>query len=240
MERWVEGVRQGEWRAWSPRYPQFKRTYIYISHIHRNQVFPLTTSNFSISCALNILLLKRSNWHTGLISWTKPQVQARSHPNMLAATAWLSKLYHVQVADIGNSEKNEQSANTLEGVDLTIPLTYADRFRIRKPGSKWAFDFNPPHVDGTRPTLRTLQSFSHSGYSLGGTIERWEDPFFRKCFQNILNGNWKDHDPFSLEGRLDARSSLYGRPSQSSIFRTFQGWLAMRWFLLTVMVHLNG
>jgi len=96
----------------------------------------------------------------------------------------------------------------LEGVDLNIPLTYADRFRIRKPGSKWVFDFNPPHVDG-------------------GTIERWEDPFFRKCFENILNGNWKDHDPFSLEGRLNARSSLYGRPSQSSIFRTFQGWLAM-------------
>ena len=64
---------------------------------------------------------------------------------------------------------------------------------------------------------------------VGGTIERWEDPFFRKCFENIFNGNWRDHDPYSLEGRLDARSSLYGRPSQSSIFRTFQGWLAMRW-----------
>ena len=75
-------------------------------------------------------------------------------------------------------------------------------------------------------TLLTHQS--HSRYLLGGTIERWEDPFFRKCFENILNGNWRDHDPFSLEGRLDARSSLYGRPSQSSIFRTFQGWLAMR------------
>ena len=75
---------------------------------------------------------------------------------------------------------------------------------------------------------------------VGGTIERWEDPFFRKCFENILNGNWKDHDPFSLEGRLNARSSLYGRPSQSSIFRTFQGWLAMRWFYFDTMVYLNG
>ena len=64
---------------------------------------------------------------------------------------------------------------------------------------------------------------------VGGTIERWEDPFFRKCFENILNGNWRDHDPFALEGRLDARTSLYNRPDQSSIFRTFQGWLSMRW-----------
>ena len=65
---------------------------------------------------------------------------------------------------------------------------------------------------------------------IGGSIERWEDPFFRKCFENILNGNWKDHDPFALEGRLDARSSLYGKPEQSSVFRTFQGWISMRWF----------
>lgn len=62
----------------------------------------------------------------------------------------------------------------------------------------------------------------------GGTIERWEDPTFRRCFEDILTGNWRKHDPFHLEGRLDARSSLYGRPNQSSIFRSFQGWLAMR------------
>jgi hypothetical protein len=97
----------------------------------------------------------------------------------------------------------------LEGVDLNIPLTYADRFRIRKPGSTWALQFiNPPHVDG-------------------GSIERWEDPFYRKCFEDILNGNWKNHDPYILENRLDVKSSLYGRPTQSTIFRSFQGWLAM-------------
>jgi hypothetical protein len=115
-------------------------------------------------------------------------------------------------------------------VDLNIPLTYADRFRIRKPGSKWVFDFNPPHVDGACPSHTSLIRRSCSSFKIliGGTIERWEDPFFRKCFENILNGNWKNHDPYSLKGRLDARSSLYGRPSQSTIFRTFQGWLAMR------------
>ncbi|KAF4613742.1 hypothetical protein D9613_008102 [Agrocybe pediades] len=129
--------------------------------------------------------------------WTKPQVQARSHPNLLAATVWLNKLY---------SARDSSKAATLEGVDLNVPLTYADRFRIRKPGLGW--NFHPPHIDG-------------------GTIERWEDTHFRRCFEEILNGNWRNHNPFELEGRLDARSSLYGRPNQSSIFRTFQGWLAM-------------
>ncbi|KIJ14412.1 hypothetical protein PAXINDRAFT_100134 [Paxillus involutus ATCC 200175] len=121
-------------------------------------------------------------------------VQARAHPNVLKATVWLNNLYHVK------------SGKTPEGVDLSVPLVYADRFRIRHPGVQW--DANPPHVDG-------------------GSIERWEDANFRRCFQDILSGNWRQHDPYGLEHRLDARSSLYGRPSQATVFRTFQGWLAM-------------
>ncbi|KAG8212924.1 hypothetical protein J3R82DRAFT_11279 [Butyriboletus roseoflavus] len=126
--------------------------------------------------------------------WTRPQVQARAHPNVLKASAWLSSLYHVK------------SGKKLDGVDLSVPLTYADRFRIRHPGVDWS-NF-PPHVDG-------------------GAIERWEDDTFRRCFEDILTGDWRQHDPYELEHRLDARSSLYGRPGQASVFRTFQGWLAM-------------
>jgi hypothetical protein len=71
--------------------------------------------------------------HYILGSWTKPQVQARSHPNILATTVWLNNLYHTA------------SGETIEGVDLSTPLTYADRFRIRHPGTKW-YMFTP-HVD---------------------------------------------------------------------------------------------
>ncbi|KAF8896652.1 DUF1479-domain-containing protein [Infundibulicybe gibba] len=126
--------------------------------------------------------------------WTKSQVQARSHPNVLAVSVWLNQLYHM---------KAEQAA---PGVDLGTPLSYADRFRIRHPGTQW--DVHPPHVDG-------------------GAIERWEDKDFRRCFAEILSGNWRQHDPYELGGRLDARSSLYGPDDFSSVFRTFQGWLAM-------------
>jgi len=126
--------------------------------------------------------------------WTKSQVKARSHPNVLAASVWLNNLYHTK------------DGQKIEGVDLSTPLTYADRFRIRHPGVQW--DVHPPHIDG-------------------GTIERWEDPIFRQCFSNIFSGNWRLHDPYELESRLNARSSLYGRPNQSTVFRTFQGWLAI-------------
>ncbi|KAH0585537.1 hypothetical protein J132_07648 [Termitomyces sp. J132] len=130
-----------------------------------------------------------------MLYWTKPQVEARSHPNMLKVSVWLNNLYHPKTND-----------GPIEGVDLSTPLTYADRFRIRRPGISWVL--HPPHVDG-------------------GTIERWEDPAFRECFSDILSGNWRSHDPYELKGRLNASTSRYDRPSQASVFRTFQGWLAM-------------
>ncbi|KAG6914833.1 hypothetical protein DXG01_015054 [Tephrocybe rancida] len=129
-----------------------------------------------------------------MLYWTKPQVEARSHPNLLETSTWLNNLYHTNTSD------------SIEGVDLSIPLTYADRFRIRLPGSSW--DFLPPHVDG-------------------GTIERWEDPAFRQCFSCILSGDWRSHDPYDLQRRVAASNSRYDRPNQASVFRAFQGWLAM-------------
>jgi hypothetical protein len=98
--------------------------------------------------------------------------------------------------------KDEKSA-----VDLNTPLSYADRFRLRQPGGDWTA--HPPHVDG-------------------GSIERWQADSLRDCFSDILSGNWRAHDPYALKPRVQGRSSLYGRPNQSSVFRTFQGWLAMR------------
>ncbi|KAJ7312753.1 hypothetical protein DFH08DRAFT_1087540 [Mycena albidolilacea] len=121
------------------------------------------------------------------VYWTKAQIKARAHPNMLAASIWLNNLYHITA---------EQKA---EGVDLATPLSYADRFRIRHPGIMW-----------------------------GGAIERWEDENFRACFADILSGEWSKHDSYALEPRLDAQTCLYGRPGQSTVFRAFQGWLAIR------------
>ncbi|OSX58833.1 hypothetical protein POSPLADRAFT_1184529 [Postia placenta MAD-698-R-SB12] len=126
--------------------------------------------------------------------WTKSQVRARGHPNVLAVTSWLNNMYHVR------------SGAKIESVDLNTPLTYADRFRIRHPGVQW--DAHPPHVDG-------------------GGIERWEDPTFRKCFEDLLSGDWRNHDPYDLENRINARSSMYGRVGQATVFRTYQGWLAV-------------
>ncbi|KAI0045073.1 DUF1479-domain-containing protein [Auriscalpium vulgare] len=126
--------------------------------------------------------------------WTKAQVLARAHPNVLNATTFLNNLYHTK------------DGKAPDGVDLSAPLSYADRFRIRRPGVAW--EVHPPHIDG-------------------GAIERWEDETFRQCFADILSGDWRKHDAYDLEDRINARSSLYGRPGQATVFRTYQGWLAL-------------
>ncbi|KAF9460316.1 hypothetical protein BDZ94DRAFT_934615 [Collybia nuda] len=128
------------------------------------------------------------------IFWTKAQLQARSHPNILSTTLWLTNLYHIK-------------GESVEGMDLSNPLSYADRFRIRRPGPQHT-NILPPHVDGP-------------------TIERWEDPALREYFSEILSGNWHLHDPYEMGGRIKARNSHYERPNQASIFRSFQGWLAL-------------
>lgn len=53
----------------------------------------------------------------------------------------------------------------------------------------------------------------HNGV-LGGAIERWEDPGFRNVYAEILKGNWRAHDPYDLQARLQVNSNMYNRPGQ--------------------------
>lgn len=126
------------------------------------------------------------------IFYTKPQVRARAHANVLDVQTWCNKLY--------------THSSAAEPVDLETPLTYVDRFRMRQPGFAWGA--HPPHMDG-------------------GAIERWRDPVFRQAFEQVLQGDWRKHNPYHLKGRIGAKTSTEGQPNQASIFRTFQGWLAV-------------
>ncbi|CAL1711617.1 unnamed protein product [Somion occarium] len=90
--------------------------------------------------------------------------------------------------------------------DFSTPISYFDRLRIRAPGPS-SFTLGP-HIDG-------------------GGLERWEDPGYRACFARILEGRWKEHDPFDATPRLDAKQDLYHAPNQCSVFRPWQGWTSM-------------
>ncbi|KAK4496205.1 hypothetical protein PRZ48_012185 [Zasmidium cellare] len=57
-----------------------------------------------------------------LLYWTRPQVQARSHPEILRAMNSVMKLWHVEDDSLP--------------IDMDSQVHYADRFRIRRAGDK--------------------------------------------------------------------------------------------------------
>ena len=124
--------------------------------------------------------------------WTPTQVKARGHPNMLKTQSFLSSLWH--------------SSDPTSEFSTSYPLSYADRFRIRRPGdAKFALG---PHTDG-------------------GSVERWEDTEYSQVYTKILQGKWEEYDPFDALHRINAVMDMYNGPGACSMFRLFQGWMSM-------------
>lgn len=93
-------------------------------------------------------------------------------------------------------------------ISLSTPLSYADRLRIRQPGdAQFALG---PHQDGG-----SVERWEPSGYGLGGVYDA------------VLSGEWERHDPFEAGGRVEAVTDLHNGLGACSMFRMFQGWVAM-------------
>lgn len=107
---------------------------------------------------------------------------------------------------VGRTYSN-YDANSL--VDMDSLVVYADRVRIRRPGITSTLNL---HVDSS-------------------SIERWEDDDYRAVYSEIFEGRWEDWDPYVIEKRIKANQDLYDSMSANgstcSVFRSFQGWLAL-------------
>ncbi|KAK4132718.1 DUF1479-domain-containing protein [Trichocladium antarcticum] len=94
-------------------------------------------------------------------------------------------------------------------ISLRTPLAYADRLRIRQPGdAQFALG---PHQDG-------------------GSVEQWEERGYGRgaVYDAVFRGQWeRGYDAFDAGGRMAAVTDLYGGLGACSMFRMFQGWLAM-------------
>lgn len=66
------------------------------------------------------------------------------------------------------------------------------------------------------------KSFNLGPHLDGGSLERWEDPEYRKCYLAILRGEWEKHDPFAMTHRLKATVDMYHGPGGCSAFRSYQ------------------
>ncbi|SPQ18042.1 273e3e92-24c6-45ec-8849-31d72254a53f [Thermothielavioides terrestris] len=61
------------------------------------------------------------------------------------------------------------------------------------------------------------------------TVERWEPDGYGRAgtYKEIFEGRWEDYDPWESSTRLAVTSDLYRKAGACSIFRMFQGWLAL-------------
>ncbi|KAH8897533.1 DUF1479-domain-containing protein [Thozetella sp. PMI_491] len=112
------------------------------------------------------------------IYWSKPQLAARSHPNMIDTQRFLMSYWR--------SKDPEALCST------TQPLAYVDRLRIRQPGDA-GFALGP-HVDGG-----SVERWEDNGYGAGKVFDeifhgRWEefDPWDwstrLRATQDLYNG----------------------------------------------------
>jgi len=93
-------------------------------------------------------------------------------------------------------------------ISTEYPVSYADRLRIRQPGDA-GFALGA-HVDGG-----SVERWEPEGYGLGGVYDK------------IFAGEWERYDPWESSGRLKVESDLYNGAGACSMFRMYQGWLAM-------------
>ncbi|TLS22993.1 uncharacterized protein PpBr36_06571 [Pyricularia pennisetigena] len=128
--------------------------------------------------------------------WSAPQVKARGHPNLLRTQrALLEGLW---------------TAGHDQLINLSTPLSYADRLRIRQPGDA---------------------SFALGPHQDGGSVERWERHGYGvgKVYDEVFKGNWDGatFDMWDAGARIDARQNNYNGLGACSMFRALQGWLSM-------------
>lgn len=58
------------------------------------------------------------------------------------------------------------------------------------------------------------EEYSLNAHQDSGAIERWEDPAYRACYQEVFEGRWEDHDPWNADHRSDAKTDLYATGSR--------------------------
>src|SRR5207237_7227344 len=87
-----------------------------------------------------------------------------------------------------------------------VSLPYADRFRIRQPGDA---------------------GFALGAHIDGGSVERWEDPEYSRCYEKIWTGRWEEYDPYNADHRVHAKMDMYDGAGSCGVWRSWQGWVSL-------------
>ncbi|KAK8038463.1 hypothetical protein PG993_006874 [Apiospora rasikravindrae] len=148
--------------------------------------------------------------------WSPCQVRARAHPNVLAAQKFAMSLWDTS-----------QDDNRLA---TRCPISYADRIRIdTKTTSNLSSEHNgnapPADVDPLHPVAASTLIAQIDN----GSLERWEQDGYGQSgtYDQIWKGQWESYNPWDPTGRVNATTDLYNGAGACSMFRMFQGILAL-------------
>ncbi|KAL4883569.1 hypothetical protein BJY04DRAFT_216392 [Aspergillus karnatakaensis] len=137
-------------------------------------------------------------------------IAARPPPNPWLFESFYSPVQH-KVRTNSNSIKAQRFLNNLwtgysPDEALPEPIVYADSLRHRRPGG-----FSPtaqPHIDA-------------------GSLDRWADENYRHFYDAVFRGSPLDYDPYDVKKRIAANQAKFPGRSQSTVFRSFQGWTSL-------------
>ena len=142
-------------------------------------------------------------------------MKARQNARIMKIQAALLKAWHT-------SEDNEVE------VDFSKIINFADRFKTQNPNDtviKYCPQIGKYLIFHSLVNIYVCNSCNQSNlFTANGGNERWHNPNFRKVYRHILDGNWKDYDPFEIDYRIEAISN---RVDGFSFFKAFEGWLSL-------------
>ncbi|KAK0705828.1 hypothetical protein B0T21DRAFT_377658 [Apiosordaria backusii] len=171
--------------------------------------------------------------------WTPAQVRTRAHPRVMAAQKFAMSLW--------DNDADDRMATR-------FPIAYADRLRIhganiggvgpdaaaskkkkaKDDGATNGSKSLTPDEEAQKAALELelLGDFASSTVIAqvdNGSLERWEPDGYGRggTYQAVFNGEWEKYDPWDPTHRVSATSDLYNGYGACSVFRMYQGVVAL-------------
>ncbi|UZP41190.1 hypothetical protein NXS19_009006 [Fusarium pseudograminearum] len=150
--------------------------------------------------------------------WTPAQVRSRAHPNVLSAQRFMMGLWETSPDD---------------QLVTRLPITYVDRIRVHGNSENQSNGLNVPPNEPPQSANDWIQALqSSAGITAqvdNGSLERWEPDGYQHAgtYNHIFHGKWEDYDPWKCTSRTSVTTDLYNGYGACTIFRMFQGILAL-------------
>ncbi|KAK3385541.1 hypothetical protein B0H63DRAFT_184089 [Podospora didyma] len=162
--------------------------------------------------------------------WTPAQVRTRGHPRVLQAQRFAMSLW--------DNDADDRMA-------IRFPIAYADRLRIHganvggvgpdatgDQGNASGDAGGDTNAEAQRAVLELLGDFASSTVIAqvdNGSLERWEPDGYGRggTYDAIFKGEWEKYDPWDPTNRVSSTPDLYNGYGACSIFRMYQGVVAL-------------